>query len=152
MANVTIGDVYARSPAGPFDGTEVFELEQASLEAAGRLSDLYNWLNGQPYRVPFVAVSASKTLALTDANVEQRFDAAATLTIDTDAVVAVPEGSKVPLLRFTTGAVTIDAVAGVTLNGVDGGSTTISNAYDGAVLTKGPANTWAITGGVEAVA
>lgn len=107
---------------------------------------------GDSLAVPHVVVSASKTLALSDANTEQQVDAAATLTIPTNATVAFDRGTKVAAVAIAAGTVTITAVAGVTLNGVDGGSTDISAQYKGAVITKIGTDAWMIIGDISGVA
>lgn len=103
---------------------------------------------GDATAVPYVAVSASKTFALTDANTEQQVSAAAVLTIDTDANVAFARGDKLSVLSLTADAVSVAAAAGVTLNGVAAGSTTLTGQYSGAVVTKIGADAWVIAGDI----
>ena len=67
---------------------------------------------------------------------------------DTNANVAISIGTIVPLVRIGAGSATIDAVAGVTLNGVDGGSKVISTRYQGALLRKTGTNAWILSGDI----
>lgn len=99
-----------------------------------------------PGLVPHVVVSASKTFLLSDANSEQQVDAAATLTIPTNALVAYTRGTKISVLSLTAGTVTVDASGGVTLNGTDGGAADVSGQYSGVVLTKVGPDAWVING------
>lgn len=106
---------------------------------------------------PYVewGASADKTLALTDANVDQWCDNGSTarvLTIPANSSVAFSVGTKIPILRLGSGTCTIDATTGVTLNGVNGGSCTISTRYQGALLAKTGTDAWIISGDVSAVA
>lgn len=106
---------------------------------------------------PYVewGASADKTLALTDANVDQWCNNGATarvLNIPANSSVAFSLGTKIPVLRLGSGTCTIDAPSGVTLNGVNGGSCTISTRYQGALLAKTGTDAWIISGDVSAVA
>ena len=62
-----------------------------------------------------VDVSASKTLALTDAGTFQRVTAAATITIPANASVAFPVGTEIEVCRYGSGAVQIANALGVTI-------------------------------------
>lgn len=103
---------------------------------------------GDATAVPYVAVTASKTFALTDANTEQQVSAAAVLTIDTEASVAFARGDKLSVLSLTADAVSVTASTGVTINGVDAGSATLTGQYSGAVITKIGADAWVIAGDI----
>ncbi len=74
---------------------------------------------GSPVTLQIVSVTASKTLALSDANTEQDYNStsAGTITIDTNATVAFPVGTVISFRQIGTGALTVAAAAGVTLNG-----------------------------------
>ncbi len=65
--------------------------------------------------------------------------------------VQFPVGTTVLVQGILSGE-TIAAVAGVTLNGVDAGSTTISDPYGMATLFKDATDAWTVSGGVAAVA
>lgn len=98
--------------------------------------------------------SADHTLVLSDANVDQGFDSSSdrVLNIPANSSVAFPLYTKIPVIRLGSGTVTIDAPTGVTLNGVNGGSCTISTRYQGALLTKTGTDAWVVSGDVSAVA
>ena len=69
-----------------------------------------------------------------------------TSTINTDPTDTIPINTKISFLGVGAGAGTIQASAGVTINGVDGGSVTV-NQYDGAVGTKVGTDAWIFVGG-----
>lgn len=134
--DVTNGDGTAGNPT--------LDLTQTAIDSLA-LADT-SIQPGDPLAVPHTVVSASRSLALTDANDELQVDAAATLTVDADATTSFPRGDKISVLSITTGTVTIDAVAGVTINGVSGGSANLTAQYSAAVLTKLGADAWALNG------
>lgn len=93
--------------------------------------------------------SGDKTGALTDSNVDQLCDNGASArvwNIPANSSVAFSTYTKIPILRLGSGSVTVDAPSGVTLNGVDGGSCTISTQYQGVLLTKTGTDAWVISG------
>lgn len=93
------------------------------------------------------AQAGNYTAALTDANrvtIDMTSASANTFTIPTDASVAFPIGSSLTVFRSGTGVTTIQATAGVTLNGTSGGSKTIDAQYQGVLLQKKATNTWYI--------
>jgi hypothetical protein len=101
--------------------------------------------------IPHTVVSADKTFGLTDANDEQQVDAVAILTIPTNAIEAFLRGDKLLVLSITASTVTVTASVGVTLNGIDGGSTDLTSQYSDAVITKIGTDAWAITGSIGTV-
>jgi hypothetical protein len=158
MPEVTIGDIRTSHPAStPYADADVFELEQSAESKGGTMAELFAYVEGKfgddPLAVPHVVVTASKTFALTDANKEQQVTAAAeaTLTIAADASVDFPRGTKLAVISFTDQTINITAAAGVTLNGVTAGSTTVDGEHGAVVLTKGPADTWKVNGAFTGV-
>lgn len=94
------------------------------------------------------------TLALTDANdiVEMNNASANELTIPAEADVDFPIGSLVSVTMYGAGTTTITADAGVTLNGVEGGSGAISEQYAGVSLYKRASDEWIMQGSHGGVA
>ena len=94
------------------------------------------------------------TLALADANklVTLNNGAAITLTVPTNATVAFPVGTVIALQQLGAGAVDVVGDTGVTINGVDPGSESLTDAQylTTAALTKHATDTWTLTGAVEA--
>lgn len=90
----------------------------------------------------------SYTLALSDrgGTVEMNNGSANVLTIPLHASVAFPAGTFINVVRLGVGVTTIDAAPGVTLNGVSGGSCTITTQYGGVSLRKRADNNWGIVG------
>lgn len=148
----------ARLPAASETAQGAVELATVAEVETG--TDSVRAVTPQGYRTatpPYVewGASADKTLALTDANVDQwcnNGSTARTLNIPTNASVAFATGTKIPVLRLGSGTCTIDAATGVTLNGVSGGSCTISTRYQGALLAKTGTDAWVVSGDVSAVA
>lgn len=95
------------------------------------------------------------TLVLTDGNpgsttggVSMSNASANTLTVPTNASVAFPVGWTIPILQLGTGATTIAAAGGVTINS-PGGYLTIGAQNAIAVLVKTATNTWQLTGSLS---
>lgn len=96
-----------------------------------------------------VSVTASRTLALTDAgkflNVNSSSDL--TITVPANASVAFPVGTEIEFCRFNTGAVTFAGATGVTLVSLDSVKT-ISDQYCCVGLKKIDTDTWILSGAV----
>ena len=84
---------------------------------------------------------------------EVRMDNASanTVSIPLDVTELLPERT-VLVTQLGTGVTSIQAVAGVSLNGVDGGFVDINAQYSGAALTKIAPNTYIVTGNITEVA
>lgn len=90
-----------------------------------------------------VAVSGSKTLALTDEYTFQNVTAASTITVPANATVALPVGSQIDFFQAGAGVITFAAAGGVTI--ISKGSTlATTEAGDAATLKKTATNTWAL--------
>ena len=89
------------------------------------------------------------TLAETDTNdiVEMSNGAANVLTIPANATVSLPVGAMFSIVQVGEGATTIQAAAGVTLNGVSEGEATLSGQWSGVSLYKRATDAWVIQGG-----
>ena len=70
-----------------------------------------------------------------------------TLTIPTNASVAIGTDVAIAVMQYGAGSTTISGDTGVTVNGVSGGSVEIGTQYSGAVLTKTATDTWVVTAG-----
>lgn len=93
------------------------------------------------------AQAGNYTAALTDANnvlVDMTSASANIFTIPTNASVAFAVGSTLLVTRSGAGVTTIQATAGVTLNGTSGGSKTIDAQYQAVTLIKKAIDTWYI--------
>lgn len=92
----------------------------------------------------------SYTLALTDAGrqVELSNTAAITVTVPTNASVALPIGAQIALLQTNTGQVTVAGAGGVTVNGNPGLKLRAQWSY--ATLIQRAANTWVLVGDTTA--
>lgn len=71
-----------------------------------------------------------------------------TLTIPTNASVAVPVGDYIDLLQLGVGQVTVVAAGGVTVNGTPG--LKLRAQYSGAMAKKIATDTWVIVGDLSA--
>lgn len=83
-------------------------------------------------------------IALTDRNRDQHINSASPVvcTIPLNATVAFDVGDRMDFVRLGAGTATIDAVSGVTLNGVDGDSIAIDAQYVWVRLKKVGADAW----------
>lgn len=105
---------------------------------------------------PEIATTAltAYTFALADAGriVETTGADPVTVTIPAEASVAFPVGTIIQVVQAGAGALSVEAAAGVLLNGVDGGAATLDAQWAGAALYKRGADAWAIQGAHGGVA
>ena len=71
---------------------------------------------------------------------------AVTVTIPTEATVPFEIGTLINITQIGAGVATIAAAAGVSLNGVTGGSVALDGQWSGAALSKRGADAWVIQG------
>ena len=71
---------------------------------------------------------------------------AVTVTIPAEATVPFEIGTLINITQIGAGVATIAAAAGVSLNGVTGGSVALDGQWSGAALTKRGADAWVIQG------
>lgn len=92
--------------------------------------------------------TAGYVLATADNNniVEKNVAGDNTITIPANATVTLPIGAAVSIVQVGAGATTVQAAAGVSINGVVGGSATISGRWAGVSLYKRAADAWVIQG------
>lgn len=141
------------------DGSR-FSIDSADGGSGSQLSNL-NWAN--PLTDPQInnvkglnpnnQTGTAYTLALVDndhGEIWMKNALANILTIPLNATVAMPKRTYL-VTQEGVGVTTITAVAGVTLNGIDGGSADIAAQYSGAAITKRADNAWVITGAIGAV-
>jgi hypothetical protein len=97
-----------------------------------------------------VQTGTAYTLALADAGrlVTLNNAAAVTLTIPTNASVAFPSGTRIDLVQYGAGQVTVGG-AGVTIRS-SGGRLRLSGQYAGATLWKRGADEWLLIGDITA--
>lgn len=90
----------------------------------------------------------TKSLTLSDANTEQEMNnaAAQTLTIEPDSTTNFPIGTRIDVINFGAGIVTLVAGAGVTIVRVN--SLTMNGQGSAVQLVKRSANTWSAVGGL----
>jgi hypothetical protein len=96
----------------------------------------------------------SYTLVLADQSkmVTMNNGSANTLTVPTNASVALPVGTLINVTQLGAGLTTILGDTGVTINGVSAGSADISARYGGCWLIKLATDTWLLQGGHDGVA
>lgn len=92
-------------------------------------------------------VSASRTLALTDAGTFLKCSGAVTLTVPTNASRAFPIGTEILLYRAGSGAVGVAAASGVTIR--SSGGLTITAQFGTACLKKIGTDEWLLFGHIE---
>jgi len=138
-----IATLLATNGAGAISAADVRQVDGDLLDSLALLA-------------PEIATTAltAYTLALADAGriVEATAADPVTVTIPAEASVAFPVGSIIQLVQAGAGALTVEAAAGVLLNGVDGGAATLDAQWAGAALYKRGADAWAIQGAHGGVA
>jgi hypothetical protein len=67
---------------------------------------------------------------------------AMTVTLALNATQAIPVGANIEIMRKGAGTLTVDAVAGVTVNGVDGANTVVTTQWTSVVFTQLSTNVW----------
>jgi hypothetical protein len=92
--------------------------------------------------------ATSHTLDASDLGsiVETTGSSAVTVTIPDEATVPFEIGTLINFTQVGAGVATVVAAAGVSLNGVVGGSVPLSGQWSGAALTKRGADAWVIQG------
>lgn len=156
--NIVLG-IGQKGDTGP-TGTELSD--DASPELAGNL-DVLNYtitssslgyisidrpILGQRFIVAWT--TTTKTLGFGDAGTVIAGSNASTqtLTIPANATTALPTLIELPVVRYGSGRLIIQAATGVTLNGVLNGSVEISAQHKSAVLIQTGADTWSAVGSV----
>ena len=102
-------------------------------------------------RTPIVQKTASYTLsALTerDSLIEISSASAVTLTIPTNATLALPVGTSIDILQTGAGQITVAGAAGVTVNATPG--LKLRTQWSGATLFKRATDTWVVYGDLSA--
>jgi hypothetical protein len=95
--------------------------------------------------MPVTERTASYTLQLTDKNsfIKMNSTTDVTVTIPTNASVAFPIGTKIAIMKYGTGNVTIVGATGVTLRDPNS-QATITTQYDVRVIVKIGTNEWVV--------
>ncbi len=103
--------------------------------------------------VAVAARDASHSFALGDAGsiVEATSEAAMTFTIPGEAAVAFEVGTLINVTQAGNGTLTVQAAAGVSLNGTAGGATDLQGRWSGAALYKRAPDAWVIQGAIGEV-
>lgn len=91
---------------------------------------------------PIVLATASKTLALSDANTCQICSGSAVITIPSNSSVPFPIGTEILLQRRTATTITIAVASGVGITGEIGTALTLTTVHNSTLLKKTLADTW----------
>ncbi len=128
----------------------VFSYDGSSMAEVATLSGTQT-LTNKTLSTPIQTIvtyvrTSSYTLALSDQSkmIEMNSSSATLLTVPTDAAVNFPIGTYVVVLRTGSGAVSVDAQAGVTINFTPG--LNLRAQWSMATLIKRSANTWVLSG------
>jgi len=81
----------------------------------------------------------NKTVTMTNAS-------ANVVTIPTNASVAFPINTKIPVMQHGAGVTSSTGDTGVTVNNVSAGSVAASSQFNGMLLHKTGTNTWVVSG------
>lgn len=130
----------------PQEGWEVWVADEAR---AVRFTD-GTWIDvPRPGTVPIrTLATTTHVLELIDIGsiIETSGASPVTVTIPSEAVVAFEIGTLVNITQMGSGTATVQADAGVTLNGVVAGSVALDGPWSGAALTKRGVDTWVVQG------
>lgn len=99
---------------------------------------------------PQRAIATSTTLQLADGNprvLHVTSAAAVTITLPTDASVAIPQEVAIPWRQYGAGQITFAAAAGATLVSRDSAFKSFGQYSEG-VVTKVAANAWLLSGDI----
>jgi hypothetical protein len=123
--------------------------DDAQADATQALADAADALARAAFIwTPLTKGSGNFTLALTDLYQGLVISAAAVITVPKVAVVAIPVGTVIPILRTTSGAVSVAPVDGdVTINKA-GSALTPRDQYSLSVLWHYATNTWVLFGDI----
>jgi hypothetical protein len=134
-------------------------VEDTSPQLGGNLDVNGNDITGNPAidgrRAIVVETNTSRTLDLEDAGdfiIATNVDGATTIIIPIDESVQFTTGTEIDFIQKTEQELIIQADTGVTLNGVDGGSTSITAQWGGATIKKIDTDEWIIVGKINDVA
>lgn len=147
---LALWDVVGTAPAWVFlppeEGWRVWVADEARFVrfTAGA------WVDEPPYGVARLRTLTGTTHTLQPVDcgaiIEATGTSTVTITIPTDAGVPLALGTLVHVTQIGGGTAKVAAAAGVTLNGVTGGSVDLAGQWSGAALTKRGANAWVIQG------
>lgn len=145
VSDLTDTRVLLAGPSGAVTDSADLIFDSGSLSVNGEIR--HNWL----FRAK---TTVSETLGLADRSRIVTMDNASpnTLTIPTNATAAFPNGTEIRVIQIGAGATTISAAVGVTLNGVSGGSGTITGQWDEVRLYSAATDVWYAVGAIGAVA
>ena len=124
---------------------EAYSMAESALASAfvsqGQAVEI-NAQTGTAYE--FVLTDAGKLVTGDNAN-------PIVFTVPTNATVAFPVGTVIALQQLGAGAISVEGDTGVTINGTDPGSESLTDAQylTTAALTKHATDTWTLTGAVE---
>jgi len=157
--NLNNGNIFIGNDSNQTSRTAFAISLDTTPQLGGNLDVNGNDITGNPAidgrRAIIVETDTSRTLSLGDAGhfiIATNVDAPTTITIPTNASVAFTTGTEILFIQKTAQALTIEAVAGVTLNGVERGSTSITAQWGGATIKKIDENEWIIVGKINDVA
>jgi hypothetical protein len=141
------------------DGKLTNVVEDTTPQLGGNLDVNGNDITGNPAidgrRAIIVEAEPSRTLSLGDAGdfiIATNVDDPTTITIPIDESVEFTMGTEIDFIQKTEQELIIQADGGVTLNGVDGGSTSITAQWGGATIKKIDTDEWIIVGKINDVA
>jgi hypothetical protein len=108
------------------------------------------WVDLPPLGVVQVRtlIGTAHTLEITDTGsiLETTGASAVTVTIPDETAVPFATGTLINITQAGAGVATVEAAAGVSLNGVSGGSVALEAQWSGVALTKRGADAWIIQG------
>jgi len=156
--NLNNGNIFIGNASNQASTTAFAISLDTTPQLGGNLDVNGNDITGNPAidgrRAIIVEDNTSRTLSLGDAGdfIVCTSGSATTVIIPTNTSVAFPTGTEIDFIQKGAGELTIEANAGVTLNGVDRGSTSITAQWGGATIKKIDRDEWIIVGKINDVA
>lgn len=147
--NITGPVLLTQAEANVLDGIDTANLTTTDLEKTKYFEiDSDSKMHG--YAQTVVAKTVDFTLAASDLgkNLDCSKSSAFTITIPTNASVALPTGFSVTIIQSGTGEVTVSPATGVTLHSVDGNAK-LRKRWSGATLYKRSTDEWVLVGDLQ---
>ena len=156
--NLNNGNIFIGNASNQTKTTAFAISLDTTPQLGGNLDVNGNDITGNPAidgrRAIIVETETSRTLSLGDAGdfIITTSAGDTTVRIPSNADVEFTTGTEIDFIQKGAGGLAIAADVGVNLNGVDGGSTSITAQWGGATIKKIDANEWIIVGKINDVA
>lgn len=154
LVGLTLTGTLSVTGAATVGSIELGHASANTLTAASGVLSIEGNVLATRDNAPTTLTGLTETAALTHNGkiVEMNNGSSNTYQIPTNASVAFPTGTTINVVRYGAGATTVEALTGVTLNGVSDGAAVISARYQGVTLYKRGTDEWVMSGAHGTVA